>query len=379
MNYCLMPWLHMFIHSDGNIYPCCKLAGAKNMVLGNVEQNLKDVWNGEKYREMRKNFKNQDYPLECHQSCFKNTNPLHVFIGQEHKNNKDNFYLNTSPDGSYEYKMKIYNLNESNLCNHKCLYCCGDNSFLLDKNKLIKVAYKNTEKLKQDFLDTADTLDHIIFAAGESTMQENYIFILKELLKRNLTPKIEFVTNFSKHTYNHTNIFELLNNFSNVYVNASIDSFNKRQEYIRVNSKWDTVEANRRELFKYPNIKFVVHSVVTNLNAYALPIFHYDWYRKGYLEKHNLRYITLTTPEQYHLSVMPDKTKQLIYDRYKYYEMFLEDEISTEVNKARPIKKVRQILREIQRAPVYSPKIFIENSVKTNSEFFNIFPEFAIC
>jgi radical SAM protein with 4Fe4S-binding SPASM domain len=371
-----MPWLHMFIHSDGNIYPCCKLAGDETMKLGNVEEDLKAVWNGEKFKQLRLDFKNQNYPSCCYHHCFRNTNPLHVYIDKKHTDNKQHYYDTTGIDGSYEYNLKIYNLNESNLCNHKCLYCSGENSFLLDKNKTIKIAYKDVDKLKKDFLDVIDSLEHIIFAAGESAMQENYIFILRELAKRNLNPKIEFVTNLSKYKFEDTNIFSLLNNFSNCFVNASIDSYGDKQEYIRVNSKWETVEANRRELLKYPNIKFVVHSVITNLNAFSLPDFHYNWYNKGFLSKSNLRYITLTAPEQYHLSVMPNHTKDKIMEKYKYYKMFLHDENDETVNKAKPIKKVNQILKEINRLPVYDVDLFLKQSLDRSSSFYKIFPEF---
>jgi radical SAM protein with 4Fe4S-binding SPASM domain len=371
-----MPWLHMFIHSDGNIYPCCKLAGDETMKLGNVEEDLRQVWNNEKFKQLRLNFKNQNYPSCCYHHCFRNTNPLHVYIDKKHTDNKQHYYDTTGIDGSYEYNLKIYNLNESNLCNHKCLYCSGENSFLLDKNKTVKIAYKNVDKLKKDFLDVIDSLEHIIFAAGESAMQENYIFILRELEKRNLNPKIEFVTNLSKYKFENTNIFSLLNNFNNCFVNASIDSYGDKQEYIRVNSKWETVESNRRELLKYPNIKFVVHSVITNLNAFSLPDFHYNWYNKGFLNKSNLRYITLTAPEQYHLSVMPNHTKDMIIEKYKYYKMFLEDEDDKTVNRAKPIKKVNQILKEINRDPVYDVDLFLKQSLDKSPSFYKIFPEF---
>ena len=96
-----MPWLHMFIHSDGNIYPCCKLAGDETMKLGNVEEDLKAVWNGEKFKQLRLDFKNQNYPSCCYHHCFRNTNPLHVYIDKKHTDNKQHYYDTTGIDGSY--------------------------------------------------------------------------------------------------------------------------------------------------------------------------------------------------------------------------------------------------------------------------------------
>jgi radical SAM protein with 4Fe4S-binding SPASM domain len=60
-NTCKFPWNIMVILQDGNVTACCLDYNGK-INLGNVnEQSIYDIWNGERYREIRKNFKKLNY------------------------------------------------------------------------------------------------------------------------------------------------------------------------------------------------------------------------------------------------------------------------------------------------------------------------------
>ncbi len=51
---CPQPFYQMIIHSDGTVSPCCADYD-KKLIVGNVnETSLKEIWNGEKYQELRK-------------------------------------------------------------------------------------------------------------------------------------------------------------------------------------------------------------------------------------------------------------------------------------------------------------------------------------
>lgn len=55
---CLLPWLQAFISVEGDISPCCALYTNMKMSMGNVlKEAFDDVWNGEKYRKLRRDFK----------------------------------------------------------------------------------------------------------------------------------------------------------------------------------------------------------------------------------------------------------------------------------------------------------------------------------
>ena len=60
-NTCKFPWNVMVILQDGSVTACCLDYDGK-IVLGNVnEQSIYDIWHGEKYRKIRKDFKKLNY------------------------------------------------------------------------------------------------------------------------------------------------------------------------------------------------------------------------------------------------------------------------------------------------------------------------------
>jgi radical SAM protein with 4Fe4S-binding SPASM domain len=65
--YCALPFNSLSVWSDGSITPCCAFQG-KNLVLGNIrEDNIKEVWKGEKITEIRKQLlTGKDLNATCH-------------------------------------------------------------------------------------------------------------------------------------------------------------------------------------------------------------------------------------------------------------------------------------------------------------------------
>ena len=45
---CILPWMHIYTSAGGDIVPCCE---AQEFVMN--EGNLRQTWNGKKYKELR--------------------------------------------------------------------------------------------------------------------------------------------------------------------------------------------------------------------------------------------------------------------------------------------------------------------------------------
>jgi radical SAM protein with 4Fe4S-binding SPASM domain len=51
---CPQLWQRMFIHTDGAATVCC-IDSARSLQMGNVlEQSVRDIWTGERYRQLRR-------------------------------------------------------------------------------------------------------------------------------------------------------------------------------------------------------------------------------------------------------------------------------------------------------------------------------------
>jgi len=71
---CYVPWLHIFIAWNGDVYPCCMTRG-RIPSLGNlIEDGVKGVFYGESYSKLRRDFINErlSYCARCDNFLFEN-------------------------------------------------------------------------------------------------------------------------------------------------------------------------------------------------------------------------------------------------------------------------------------------------------------------
>jgi len=380
-NTCLFPWIHMYYHNNKKVYPCCKLAGVEKFEIGNTSDSIETLWNSSILKQLRVDNINNTQPKECYINCFNSINPLHTYIPDTYLSQQQDFFATTSPDGSFKNNFVVWNINESNVCNFQCTYCCIEFSNQFNDHSLRK-SFNTIDDMINVFEANINHIEILFLSAGESHLQPGYYRMLETLIKHKKNNiEINVHTNLSGYMYGKKNLFELLNQFNNVTVFASLDSYGSRAEYIRKGTVWSDIEATRIKLFSYPNIKFAVQSVITNLNLWSLPDFHAEWYNKGFINKNNIRYFCLSTPEFLNIRVMKDNFKQKILDKFKTYFEFLKYETCTRYNTVTPLQRVQQILEDMLLPSSTPISIFnyqmLKNHLQNNIKFKDIFIEFA--
>jgi len=78
--YCEYPWLSVSIMADGSVVPCTQISNDE-IVLGNVnESTLEEIWNGEKYEELRKTHITEKFSEnhKCNNKC--DMNKLYQYL-----------------------------------------------------------------------------------------------------------------------------------------------------------------------------------------------------------------------------------------------------------------------------------------------------------
>ena len=386
LNYkpCLFPWTHMYYHNDKKVYPCCKLAADKKFVLGNTTDKIEDLWNSEIMRNLRLDIINHTEPGECYFHCFKNINPLHLYLPEKYQEKQQLYFQETDADGFHSNysNFAIWNINESNVCNFACVYCNKDFSNQFN-HATSRKSFENMDQMLALFKEQASNIEILFLSSGESHLQPGYYKMLNILLEQNLLDiEINVHTNMSGYKYGQQNFFELLSNFNNVTVFGSLDSYGERAEYIRKGTCWKTIENTRRVLQNYSNIKFVIQAVITNLNLWSLPDFHEDWVNRGLVAKENIRYFCLTAPEHFHISVLENQMKEKIKNKYTKYLEFLANVTSTNYNTMTLYDKVQQILHYMMESPKISLSVLNFNLLKMDLQsklkFKDTFPEFCV-
>lgn len=73
---CIMPWTSSYISASGDVVPCCylvkdSLPKDSRPIMGNIEkQGWQGIWNGDKYREMRRSIKRGERPYPACKTCY---------------------------------------------------------------------------------------------------------------------------------------------------------------------------------------------------------------------------------------------------------------------------------------------------------------------
>jgi len=336
--FCISPWIHLHTWPNEIVYPCCLTP--RNFSVGSLkEQSLKEVWNGEPMKALRRNMINGVKSESCRrcyafeeagQTSMRNTLNERY---QHHITEVDK----TSADGYYENLNLVYwDFRFSNICNFKCRMCGPQLStgWYEDTKKIYKTLpidiphETDPDKLWKQIEPLFETVEEIYFAGGEPLIMEEHYRILKKLdeMKR-YDVRIRYNSNFSQLKYKSLDVLDLWPKFKSVEMYASIDGNGERGEFIRKGLSWNKFLKNRNELQnRAPNVRFVINYTLTVLNAFHAIDFHRDIFENRVIDNIDDFMINLAVDPQ-HLSVqiLPKEHKiKLETDINSYIKEYLE-------------------------------------------------------
>ncbi len=70
---CLLPWFSAYITLEGYMRPCCACLDEETNMGNLFENSLDEIWNGKKYQQLRKAFREGKRPLKQCQTCVPQT------------------------------------------------------------------------------------------------------------------------------------------------------------------------------------------------------------------------------------------------------------------------------------------------------------------
>jgi len=354
-HFCSVPFTHLYYFTDGFVYPCPALASNKEYRVGKVTDDPKILWNSALLRNMRQKMSSNEPIAECVRECGSSLNSCKKYLGDESLDNALKNLSTIKEDGSTDYNFSVWNLIESNKCNLKCTYCNSkySSSWIADEKNIFN--FTDTQYNGLDYNSTIqlydqnyDKLEEIWLAGGEPTIQPSTYYFLNKLKKDKRNVRIRYITNLMFNSYKGENIFDLLEGFEDVIVFGSWDLDGKRGEYIRTNSKSETIRKHIQEINK-KNIPFYLQSVMSILNIYYFPDFHKSLYNDGLVGRDNVRYYNLNYPNIFRYSILKEEKKRVIVDRLSEYKGWLNKGVITNVyaNKEHPSLTVDKIIESM--------------------------------
>ena len=330
-SFCMLPWIHLHAYPDGRAYPCC-FAFDPYPVGDLNKQSLKEVWDGEKMREMRLRMLSGKKSRECMKCYDQEKSGFFSLRLSSNKHFGHNIGLAdaTKPDGSVDFVMKYWDIRFSNLCNMACRSCGTwfSSNWYEDHKKLtgsppphakIMRVGRHTNDLWEQMLESFEHTEQFYFAGGEPIIMEEHYRILKELDKRKMYHvRLIYNTNFSKLKFKDLDVLELWNKFDSVSVGASLDAEGKRGEFMRKGTVWKDTVANRKKMLEIcPQVDFYISSTVGLINALHIVDFHRNWTDQGLLKPQDFNFNLLQYPFWQRIDLLPNAYKQKVKEKYE--------------------------------------------------------------
>lgn len=340
-NFCIYPWIHLYVEPTGDAYPCCGSIYRKDYVLGSTnQQTLREIWNGESMKELRLNMLDNKPSKNCARCYEQEQSGFFSMRNSANKHHGHHIKLvdSTAPDGSLDtFQMVYWDIRFSNLCNLRCRSCGPQfsSSWYQDqlkiapdyanKHKSLIFAGKYETDLWEQLIEHIDYVEQVYFAGGEPIMMDEHYRILEELEKRKkFDVRLIYNTNFTQTKLKDRTVFDYWKKFNSVAIGASLDGMGAHGEFIRKGTVWEEVEENRRLMMEIcPKVDFYISATLSILNAWHLPDFHRAWVDKGLIRPADFNVNLLTDPKHYRIDIAPPEFKQRLKDRYQEHIAWL--------------------------------------------------------
>jgi hypothetical protein len=301
--FCMAPWSHTYLSPQSERRLCCasreKAEWATQYIDGDAADEgsvynpgtLKDHWNSEYMKGIRRDLM---AGKEIPQCAVCNDKLLNISIYRDYftktlfPNKVDEAFEKTRDDGYTEMPPISFDYRVRNLCNFKCRMC-GDQlsssweaerramgDYDMEGNADFWARKENKPAIEKFQAEVAEaelweavkngTIEEIYWVGGEPLMWEIHWEIMEYLVENDLAKNVwvRYNTNFSRTTYKHWDLKEMLPHFKMVQICASIDGVGENVEYVRHGIKWDSWIQNFKD-YTFLNEKYGDYGIAFDL------------------------------------------------------------------------------------------------------------------
>ncbi len=292
--FCMLGLLHTYVSPNGNVMPCC-VGDMTKKPLGNINDvsDWNEVWNGEDYKEFRKNMvdgKKNPACSFCYDTEKFSKHSARTIANTNYSKDYDEYMDKLLPSGELKTnKLKYLDFRFTNKCNQACITCSHDLSSswfdLMNKLGYPIAGSKFIEPQDKQFAyrlidDNLDSVETIYFAGGEPLLSEYHWYTLDKLVENNRSKDValRYSSNCSTLRYKDKDILDYWKQFKSVIIMASVDEVQERFNYIRWPGKWETISENLKKIqesFEQVNSVDITHilvysPVISSLNVHRL-------------------------------------------------------------------------------------------------------------
>ena len=265
--FCMAPWTHTYLSPQTERRLCCAsrepAQSFKQYIDTGNDANeykpltLKEHWNSEHMKSVRLRMMSGEELPECEVCDHKllNTDVYRSYWNQLFKDRVDEAYDSTDETGETTMQTISFDYRFNNLCNFKCRMC-GDmlsSSWEAEtrKNKTWdkdsqpwmasplreQIIHFQDTQVVQEFVDAVETktIKEIYWCGGEPLMWEMHWKAMQRIIELGFAKEVyvRYNTNLSRTEFKGIKLFDLLPQFQDWQICASIDGTDEVGEYIR--------------------------------------------------------------------------------------------------------------------------------------------------
>ncbi len=357
-SFCILPWIHSFVNSNGNYQVCCT-SEEHHLAITDDEGkafNIKnrpsqeEIMNSKFMKDLRKDMMENRWNKVCTRCLVSELSDGVSRREIENKNYQEvvaEAKASTGPDGSIpQVKYRSIDYRLGNLCNLQCRMCGPHSSsaWLKDWNAVKpddekmderrRVELENYNWIEKDYLfeefqEKLKDCQHLHFAGGEPLITPQMSRMLKYCIDKNYAQNIDLTYN-TNLTKLPENVLELWKYFKGVKLLCSVDGFGKVNEYVRHPTKWDVIDRNLTYLDqnaeKYRIKEILLSSTVQIYNVLDLPNL-YEYLKKFKVVVPGLNLVNLHIPNYLQTSTLPDEAKLVATKRLEEYYHVLKNDL----------------------------------------------------
>ena len=283
--FCVMPFHHINIKNEGKLSACWRYP---DWVGDFTKDTLKETWNGERLRQVRKDLLSGVKHESC-KSCWdlersgarslrQSTWYMYDYVNwNEVKENVDD-------EGYYPLdKMRSIEIRFDNICNLMCRHCSPTYSSVWEQvvkkepelmEEMKKVGtfrlYDDHMSLTQEIIDEvvelSPNLREVMITGGEPLYHEKHYGFLERLTAEAHHISLQYNSNFSTLNYKGKSILDMWRKFEKVGVRVSLDAYPDIYDYVRVGGNLPVAEENIKKAQELPNMSLSCTLTTSLLN-----------------------------------------------------------------------------------------------------------------
>ena len=307
--FCAIPFVSLMVNTDATVRYCCMVKGAANKLKKEdgkfftiQDQFIEHAWNGQDMRDIRTAMINGDNIEGC-KVCYlqedsgRDSNRIHANnewawrLGEEELAKRVRYAK--IHGGVVNSDLVYLDLRLGNLCNLKCRMCNPWNSSQIAKEHLelteTDPAYGQVWRKafgkfpisvmdQQEWFESDVLWDQIIalipelkkvyMTGGEPTLIGNNFKFMQSCIDQGRKDILLF---FNTNCTNVNKKFlDIISQFDEININASLDGIGAVNDYIRAPSKWSQLSANVEKIAELSNVKLGVTPTVQVYNVFNL-------------------------------------------------------------------------------------------------------------